>query len=86
MGTSSSQLWCVHVIGPDDVIPAPDQETAARWAKRINDVVAAMPRPPEPSDNWPRITAEAAPWPWCEAPHAEGPSEEYRWLREEASR
>lgn len=74
-------LWCVYVAGPDDVIPAPDRETASTWANRVNAQVAkllgAMAHP-----NDPKICASVAPWPWSADAHAEGPSDEYRWLAE----
>lgn len=76
------QLWCVHVFGPDDVIPAPDQEAAKRWAARLNkQFVSILTKDPHPHD--PIIRAEAAPWPWSAEAHAEGPSAEYRWLADE---
>jgi len=31
-------LWCVHIIGPDDIYAAPDIVTAARWAHAANRV------------------------------------------------
>lgn len=29
-------LWMVHVIGPDDVHPAPDFDTAVQWCAEQN--------------------------------------------------
>lgn len=34
--TPAPVLWCVHVIGPDDLHPAPDLLTAIAWAKQFN--------------------------------------------------
>jgi len=31
------RAWCVHVVGPDDLIPMPDRATAERAADRFND-------------------------------------------------
>ncbi len=28
-------LWCLHVRAPDDVHPAPDYETALKWADHL---------------------------------------------------
>ncbi len=29
-------LWCVHVIGPDDVVPAPSEAAAREACERMN--------------------------------------------------
>ena len=74
-----TELWAVNVQGPDDMIPAPDEATARRWALEINTTAAqAFARDPSPND--PAIHAEVAPWPHDAASHAQGPGEEYGWL------
>ncbi|WP_278069865.1 hypothetical protein [Brevundimonas sanguinis] len=37
-------LWMMHVIGPDDIYPAPDHATAVKWCAYLNRVIA--PRVP----------------------------------------
>lgn len=67
--------WCVHVIGPDDLIPMPDHATAVRGADRFNtwwdryhaDRVAEDPRMAE---MLPRVNATVRPWPYGSDEHA----------------
>ncbi|MCC4295812.1 hypothetical protein [Brevundimonas aurantiaca] len=59
-------LWMMHVIGPDDIYPAPDHATAVEWCAALN---ASMPA----SD----VLCVAVPAIWTGTPeaHAEGLSE-----------
>lgn len=63
---SGKVLWCVNVIGPDDVHAAPDFKTAWRWAEAANADLA--PRADALNVMW-RCTV--AVWPWDCASHAE---------------
>jgi hypothetical protein len=63
-------LWCAHVRGPDDVLPTPSYEHAVELCDRINDFVAKM-HAQDPSENWPRVSALPAIWPWSADQHAE---------------
>lgn len=38
--------WVVHVIGPDDVLPFPDELAALRDANAINKMLASIERRP----------------------------------------
>lgn len=58
-------LWCVHVIGPDDVHPAPDFGTAWSWAAAANRAFAG-----KSGDVLLRFTV--ALWPFDADGHAEG--------------
>jgi hypothetical protein len=80
----AAPLWCVHVSGPDDVIPAPDEATAIRWAERVNAGLRELlaDRPAHEYD--PVIKAVAAPWPHSREAHAEGVGDEYSWLRDKS--
>lgn len=60
-------LWCVHVVGPDDVHAAPDWETAARWAMMLNRILARSPD----VENPPICIAQVEPWPHSPVLHAE---------------
>ena len=64
-------LWCLHVRGPDDVYPAPDYETALRWADYCFE---RLDRPAilKNDENMPLLRAFPAPWPWSDESHAEG--------------
>lgn len=74
-----TDLWCVHIIGPDDLIPAPDRGTAERWADKANEYInQKLAENPDFAD--PRIEAEVILWPYTPEGHAEGVSEEYRWI------
>lgn len=59
--------WCVHVIGPDDVLAAPSHDAAATHAHELNKAVFGFLRVP----NDILCFAYAAPWPHGEADHAE---------------
>jgi hypothetical protein len=48
--------WVVHVLGPDDVMPQPDELTALRVANDTNKMFAKMVAE-DPSPNWPHCWA-----------------------------
>lgn len=70
-------LACVQIVGPDDLVPAPNGITAIVWANRINAQLARVPRF-QGDQPWPR--AQACLWPHDAESHAKGPSEDYAWL------
>lgn len=57
------RLWCLHAIGPDDVYPAPDFDTAQKWADWGNKRFAG-------DGNILRFVV--AVWPWSADSHADG--------------
>lgn len=72
--TSDEQLWCVHILGPDDVYPAPSKAEAERavahmqgfWQERHPaDAALGM------------IGFEAMPWPYSPGSHAKSVGEFY---------
>lgn len=71
-------LWACHVRGPDDVHPAPDYETALKWADMFNEwgeqANASFKKKYTESDpaDAPRIAAVPAPWPWDAKSWADG--------------
>lgn len=65
------ELWCVHIIGPDDVIAYPDREAAEREATEINKGLQAMSAKHARDENWPHTTrAVAVLWPHSAQSHA----------------
>ncbi len=60
-------LWCVHVLGPDDVLAAPCHEAAAVRAREMN---KAFHRDIKRVDDI-LCFAYAAPWPHSKKNHAE---------------
>ncbi|HEY6872771.1 MAG TPA: hypothetical protein VI298_08610 [Geobacteraceae bacterium] len=50
--------WVVHIIGPDDVIPQPDELTALRESNKINEGIARM-NAVDHSENDPFVIAVA---------------------------
>ena len=60
-------LWCVHVLGSDDVMAAPSHLAAFIHARELNKAVHG--RPTTPSDVL--CFAYAAPWPHSKKAHAE---------------
>ncbi|WP_278070507.1 hypothetical protein [Brevundimonas sanguinis] len=72
-------LWMMHVIGPDDIYPAPDHATAVEWCAYLNSEIA----PKVPS-----VLCVAVPaiWTGTAEEHAEGMPEAIRgWSRPPAA-
>ena len=57
----AATLWCLHIVGPDDVHPAPSREHAQRAADLFNAAFA---------DKRDLMHAVASPWPHTPASHA----------------
>jgi hypothetical protein len=76
-------LWCVCVQGPDDVIPAPDFDTARRWANRMNALTDAAAKRRIDDEHMPICNSVVIRWPHDAASHAEGPSDDDKWLLNE---
>lgn len=64
-----SDLWCVHVIGPDDVMAAPDYDTALRRSYAINEALFKARKGRPLDENDPLIIAHPDKWPWSEDRH-----------------
>ena len=66
-------LWCVHTIGPDEVQPAPDFDTAWRWCETVNRQVMEYAQAAGLADDpsWPQVVSVPALWPWSAERHAE---------------
>lgn len=60
-------LWCVHVLGPDDVYAAPSHDAAVVHARWLNQAVHG--RNSTPRDIL--AFAYAAPWPHSKESHAD---------------
>lgn len=61
----SDVLWALHIVGPDDVVPAPSRELAQQAADLFN---ATFPQSDDP--NWPRVSAAVIEWPHGSKEHA----------------
>lgn len=68
-------LWCVHVLGPDDVLAAPSHDAAATHARELNKVFHGRARATDDV----LCFAYAAPWPYSQTSHADAVKD---WLRE----
>jgi hypothetical protein len=68
-------LWCVHILGPDDVLAAPSHEAAAVHARELNKAVLSLRDTPIDV----LCFAYAAPWPHSRADHAEAVK---NWLKD----
>jgi hypothetical protein len=68
-------LWCVHVLGSDDVMAAPSHSAAATHAHELNKALFA--RRSTPTDVL--CFAYAAPWPHSREAHADDVK---NWLKE----
>ena len=60
-------LWCVHVLGSDDVHAAPSHDAAAVHAHEMNKALHGRVRAPDDV----LCFAYAAPWPYSPEEHAE---------------
>ncbi len=61
-------LWCMHILGPDDVHAAPSKAHAEKAAAALNAFHAARE---EQSEHDPKVEAVVAPWPHSAESHAE---------------
>lgn len=61
-------LWCMHILGPDDVHAAPSRAHAEKAAAALNALHAARE---EQSEHDPKVEAVVAPWPHSAESHAE---------------
>ena len=64
-----TELWCVHVLGPDTVIAQPDKQTAEKRAGEWNAGIAKM-QARDPSQYDPKLECVVEPWPWTADGHA----------------
>ena len=62
-----SDLWCVHVLGPDDVYPCATRTSATLMANDINVKFGKIA-----ADNGVTFKAVVDPWPHSAESHAEG--------------
>ncbi|HRH14641.1 MAG TPA: hypothetical protein PK225_09805 [Azonexus sp.] len=69
-------LWCVHVLGSDDVMAAPSHDAAVVHAHELNKALHG--RATSPNDVL--CFAYAAPWPHSAAAHAEAVA---KWLKDD---
>ncbi len=60
-------LWCIHVLGPDDVIAAPSHAAAVEGAEKLNK--ALWSRENSPDDILCFSFADV--WPWSDEQHSE---------------
>ena len=78
MTTIDTDLWCIHIIGPDDLIPMPDRATADRqaakfmesWTRYRNRRISENPDDPS-NDYFPEVAALVVPWPSDYSGHRE---------------
>ena len=68
-------LWCVHILGPDDVLAAPSHDAAVIHARELNKAVHGRANVP----NDILCFAYAAPWPHSRDGHAEAVKS---WLKD----
>jgi hypothetical protein len=67
-----TDLWAIHVEGPDSVLAMPSREVAEEKAKQINDTYEAfIARPGARPDVDVRWCAAVVPWPYTAEGHAE---------------
>jgi len=64
---SDEKLWCCHVRGPDDLLPAATELDAHRMANETNQKFGG----PQSDRNMPVISAIVIEWPYDAASHAE---------------
>lgn len=69
------KLWCVHVLGPDTIIPQPSRAVAEARAELWNGDIEEMMNRKGPSAFDPVIRCVAEPYPYSAKGHAEGLAE-----------
>lgn len=73
--TFANELWCVHVIGPDDIFAFASWSAANDHAKALNAAIQRSRRKEEDSGadmtNWPEIYAAVEAWSHSAESHAE---------------
>jgi hypothetical protein len=83
-GKMSTQLWCVNINGPDDLIPTSSRDEAIRLAAKFNHWWIEQVFTKGLHDNDPVLWAVPTVWPHDDpGSHAEWlakPSAEYAWL------
>ena len=67
--SDKKELWCVHVIGPDDVIAYPDKASAEQEAAALNEMFAIEAAKHHGDANWPACRAEVILWPYSAGAH-----------------
>lgn len=70
-------LWCVHILGPDDVLAAPSHDAAVVHAHELNKALHS--RASRPVDDV-LCFAYAAPWPHSKEAHADAVK---KWLKQD---
>lgn len=60
------ELWCVHIIGPDDLYAAPSKEEAEERVAAQNEWINSDPKMRDYG-----IKAELLPWPYTPESHAD---------------
>jgi hypothetical protein len=66
----NTDLWAVHVEGPDDVLAAVDRAEADTKAAEINAAYEAFTKRPDASEHDAPWRATVVPWPFSAAGHA----------------
>jgi len=67
-------LWCIHILGPDDVFPAPNRAEADAKAKELNTFIGRHLHAND-DDATPRLSVVVERWPYDAASHEEGLSQ-----------
>lgn len=65
----STELWALHIEGPDDILAAPSKEAAEERARQLNEIWAKA-EAAQPSENWPVMNAVVVPWTGSAENHA----------------
>lgn len=70
----TKNLWCMNIIGPDDVFPAPNFWTALTWSTELNASIVkrAIAERWAEDEHMPHVYAAPARWPWSNEAHVEG--------------
>lgn len=78
-----AELWCVHVLGPDDVLACTDRAAAVRNAMHLNLATYPLHIQHAADRHYPVAWAVPAPWPHTAQGHAEDladrDAEDPRW-------
>jgi hypothetical protein len=67
----NTELWAVHIEGPDDIVAAADRHEADTKATEINAAYETFAKRPDASEFDVRWHANVVPWPFSTVDHVE---------------
>ena len=71
---TTTDLWCIRIVGPDDLVAAPSKAAAEKMAAdhnlAVRKIIAARPNIVGDGITEESMLAVVEPWPWSAEAHA----------------